>query len=68
MPRSDLHRALKQIARRKGKAQAELLREALEEYLHGKSPPRPRSVGMGEDDALSRRDSEKSLNTAWEQR
>jgi hypothetical protein len=55
---SDLRRALQEQAHRTGKAQAELAREALRAYLKGVALPKPRSLGLGEDDGLAARDSE----------
>lgn len=62
---SELHRALKEAARSEKKAQAEVLRQALEEYLERKERPRLRSVGIGEDRELSAADSEDWLHARW---
>lgn len=43
---ADLQRALKDAARRSGRPQAELVRDALTEYLAKQPKPRPRSIGM----------------------
>jgi len=61
----ELHRALKEAARREGKSQAELVREALSLYLARREKPRPRSLGASEDPELSGRASEKWLEEAW---
>ncbi len=61
----ELHRALKEAARREGKSQAELVREALSLYLAGRGEPRPRSLGASEDPELSGRALEKWLEEAW---
>lgn len=61
----DLHRALKEAARSEKKAQAEVLRQALEEYLERRERPRLRSVGIGEDRELSGADSEDWLHARW---
>jgi len=60
-----LHRVLKEAARREGKSQAELIREALSLYPAGRGEPRPRSLGAGEDPELSGRALEKWLEEAW---
>ncbi len=53
-----LQRALKEAARSEKKAQAEVLRRALEEYLERRERPRLRSVGIGEDKELTGAESE----------
>ena len=60
-----LHRVLKEAARREGKSQAELVREALSLYLARREKPRLHSLGTGEDPELSGRASEKWLEEAW---
>ena len=62
----DLHRALQEHARRSGRAQAELVREALQVYLAGTSWPQPGSIGAGADSGVSARDSEEWLNREWD--
>lgn len=61
----ELHKALKEAARSQKKAQAEVLRAALEEYLERQERPRPRSVGIGEDKELSGAESEDWLRARW---
>ncbi len=65
---SDLHRALREEARRTGQPQAELVREALRSYLGGRTRPQPRSLGLGEDGGLAARDSETWLEREWGRR
>jgi hypothetical protein len=62
----ETQRGLRELARRTGRRQAEVIREALELYLqqHGQRP-RPRSIGAGEDVELAARDSEDWLNARW---
>ncbi len=55
----ELRRALKEAARREGKSQAELIREALSAYLARHKKPRLRSLEVGEDPELSGRASGK---------
>jgi len=62
----ELRRALKEVARREGRSQAELIREALVAYLEKKTRPLPRSLGLGEDEGLAGRDAEAWLEKAWE--
>jgi predicted DNA-binding protein len=64
----ELHRALRDAAKREGRPQAALIRSALEEYLGKKERPSLRSLGMGEDDHLSARNSEDWLTGHWEKR
>ena len=62
---SHLQRALKEAARSEKKAQAEVLRRALEEYLERRERPRLLSVGIGEDKELSGAESEDWLRAGW---
>ena len=61
-----LRRALKELARREGRSQAEVIREALAAYLEKKSRPVPKSLGLGEDENLAGKDAEAWLERAWE--
>jgi plasmid stability protein len=61
----DLQRALRTEARRTGRPQAELVRDALRTYLGSRGKPRLRSIGAGEDAELSGRDSESWLSREW---
>lgn len=65
---ADLQQALQEQARRSGRPQAELVREALRTYLEGAAPPRPRSLGLGEDTELSGRESKAWLVRHWGER
>lgn len=65
---TDLQRALQEQARRSGRPQAELVREALRSYLEGAASPRPRSLGLGEDSELSARESKAWLTGHWGER
>lgn len=64
----DLQRALRAEARRRGRPQADLVRDALRTYLAGLSRPQVRSIGLGEDRTLSGRDSESWLAGEWSRR
>lgn len=64
LPR-ELHRALKEAARREGKPQAELVRGALEEYLSKRPRPAIGSIGAGADEELSASRSEEWLADEW---
>jgi predicted transcriptional regulator len=46
----DLDRQLQEAARRAHRPQAEIVREALAQYLRAQARPWPRSVGMGKND------------------
>lgn len=62
----DLQRALKDVARRLGRSQADVVREALEAYvLQQQSRPLPRSLGAGSDPDLNAADSEAWLRANW---
>ena len=61
----DMQRALREAARREGKPQAVLIRQALEEYLRKSGHPALRSVGMGADEGLAARDAEDWLESEW---
>ena len=64
----DLQRALKDQARRSGRPQAELVREALRSYLDAAATPQPASIGLGEDDGLTARESKDWLAGEWSRR
>ena len=65
----DLQRALKDQARRSGRPQAELVREALRSYLAAAAAaPQPASIGLGEDDGLIARESKDWLAGEWSRR
>lgn len=61
----ELRRSLKDVARRTGRREAEVVREALGIYLAQQAPPQPRSLGAGEDPDLAGRDSEHWLQDRW---
>ncbi len=61
----DLQRALAEAARRTGRTQAELVREAIARYLAEQPRPPLASMGMGEDPELAGRDSEAWLRSRW---
>jgi metal-responsive CopG/Arc/MetJ family transcriptional regulator len=67
LPR-ELQGALKEASRRTGKAQAELVREAIRAYLEELQPPRPRSIGIVHDGRLDARDTEAWLRDNWNPR
>lgn len=61
----ELHRALKEAARREGRPQSELVRGALEEYLGKKPRSVIGSIGAGADEELSASRSEEWLKDEW---
>lgn len=65
---SELRRALEEASRRERRPEAELIRKAVEEYLSKGRRPSPTSIGMGEDERLSARNSEDWLFAEWEKR
>jgi len=62
---ADLQRALRSLARRVGKPQAEIIREALNAYVRQQERPRLGSVGLGEDDQVNGATSEDYLRSRW---
>jgi hypothetical protein len=65
---SDLQRTLRETARRTGRRQADIVREALDLFLRQQHRPLPRSIGIGEDTELAARDSEAWLEAEWGRR
>ncbi len=61
----EMHRALREIARRERKSQAEIIREALAAHLKRYENVEFAFIGVAEDDELSGRDSEAWLEKAW---
>jgi hypothetical protein len=61
----EIQRGLREMAKRKGRPQAELIREALGEYLQNNGRPDLRSVGAGEDSELAARNAEDWLDNEW---
>jgi predicted transcriptional regulator len=64
----ELQRSLREVARRTGRPQAQLIREALAAYLETQPQPLMQSIGLGADDELTGRDSEAWLDEAWGRR
>jgi predicted DNA-binding protein len=62
---ADLQRALRSLARRRGKALAEIIREALNAYVRQLERPRLSSVGLGEDNNVTGAASEDYLRSSW---
>lgn len=60
-----LQRELRDAARREGRPQAELVRDALKVYLGGKTRPRPRSIGMVDDPELRAVDAKRWVHEQW---
>ena len=60
----ELQRSLQAAARRSGRSQAHLIREAVERYLDD-DRPLPKSIGIGEDAELDARDSKRWLRDEW---
>lgn len=64
----DLQRRLRDAARREGRPQAELVRQALIEYLADAPRPTPASVAAGCDPDLLARNAEEWLEARWRER
>jgi predicted transcriptional regulator len=62
----ELRRRLADEARRQGRPQAELVREALVRYLDRQRPERPRLVGVASRTGVSARVAKRAVRSAWE--
>jgi alkylated DNA nucleotide flippase Atl1 len=62
---TELQRSLRDLSQRTGRAQASLVREALEDYVSRQDLPWPRSIGSVSDGTVSGRDSEEWLTREW---
>ena len=62
---TELQRSLQDLSRRTGRAQAELIREALSAYVADQERPWPKSIGSGSDGDVAGRDSEAWLTEEW---
>jgi predicted transcriptional regulator len=65
---AELQHRLRELARRTRRSQAEIVREAVERYLGAQSEPLPASIGAGEDELVTGRDSEAWLREQWVER
>jgi predicted transcriptional regulator len=61
----ELRVALKDIARRTGRPQAALIRDAIATYVAQQERPWPKTIGMGESGIVSGADSEDWLRENW---
>jgi hypothetical protein len=64
----ELQHALRAEAKRSGASQAELLREALAQFLGARARPQPASIGFASDGSVAGRDSEEWLRETWGRR
>ncbi len=64
---ADLHRGVQEMARRTHRRQADIIRSAIEQFLHDQGHTLPRSIGAGDDAELAGRDSEDWLRRQWHQ-
>jgi predicted transcriptional regulator len=64
----ELHSALRSIARRTGRAQADLIREALAAYISTQERPVPRSIGAASDGTLPSADAKAWVRDQWADR
>lgn len=62
---ADVQGKLRQLSKVTGKAQAALIREALERYVEQAEPPYPTSIGAGEDRELQASDTAAWLRDNW---
>ena len=65
---ADLQHRLRTEARRRGRPQAELVRDALYAYFRRRKQPLPEFIGIAEDTEFSGRDSEGWLEREWGKR
>ena len=63
-----LRRALADESRRAGRAQADLIREALNLYLAGRPRPLPQSIGIAADGKVTGKTSQAWLRREWAHR
>lgn len=61
----ELQRRLKDAANRRREPQAQLVREALEEYLSKQRPRRPRSLGAVDDLGIEAEDAKQWVRDQW---
>jgi predicted transcriptional regulator len=61
-------RQLREMARRTGRPQSDLIRQALDGYLGAEASPLPKSIGAGADTGLSGRNSEDWLRANWQRK
>lgn len=61
----ETRRRLRDAARRTGRAQAELVRLALDRFLAEQEAPTPRSIGIGADPEVTGANSEEWLRRHW---
>lgn len=61
----EMQASLKALAKRTGRSQADLMREALELYVRGQQRQLPSFVGIIKDGSLQARDVEDWLNQNW---
>jgi predicted transcriptional regulator len=61
----DLQRSLAAVAKREGRSQAAIVRDALSAYLSRSAPVRPSSIGAGSDKEVSGAASEAWLRKNW---
>jgi hypothetical protein len=62
---ADLQQRLKDAARRTGRPQASIVREALDRYLAATPSPLPTSIGAGDDPDLDARHAKGWLHERW---
>lgn len=67
LPR-ETHRRLRDAADRLHRAQADIVREALDRYLEAEEAPIPRSIGLGSDPDVTGAGSEDWLRQNWRPR
>ena len=64
---SELQRSLAATAKREGRSQAEIVRDALSTYFAGNAPLRLHSIGAGSDSEVTGATSEEWLRKNWKQ-
>ena len=64
----ETQRRLRSVARRTGRRQADLIREALDRYLDAEPVQEPGSIGVGEDPELTAAETEDWLRANWRPR
>jgi predicted transcriptional regulator len=65
---TELQRNLRDLSRRTGRPQAELIREALSAYVTKEGRPWPKSIGSAANGTVAGRDSEAWIREQWSRR
>jgi hypothetical protein len=62
----ELQAGLRDLSRRTGRPQAELIREAVASYVSAAERPRPRSIGIARSGTLPAADAKRWVHAEWD--